>query len=280
MKDKNTDPIPDDLPQILFAGTSRNDNLVGNSAANKMYGYGGDDTLSGLDGNDSIYGGAGNDLLYGGDGNDVLDGGLDNDTLYGDANVSGNDLLLGGEGNDLIYSYYGNDTLRGGFGEDTLYSISGNANMYGDEGNDLISGGYGNSTIYGGLGDDTIFASSGAGYAPIFGNEDNDILTSSPRNNHVDELTGGSGADIFNLTYFSGSYVAVNHYGDGDNGYALIWDFNSAEGDKVKLYGSWSDYTVAGRDDFFQSCYYKGDLVAVIGIGHKFNINSDAIFVS
>ncbi|MFM9936466.1 MAG: M10 family metallopeptidase [Novosphingobium sp.] len=51
-------------------GTSRNDRIVGNTAANRLEGFGGEDRLSGGSGSDVLAGGTGNDLLTGGAGND------------------------------------------------------------------------------------------------------------------------------------------------------------------------------------------------------------------
>jgi Ca2+-binding RTX toxin-like protein len=57
------------------AGTTGNNILTGNGAANKLMGGGGNDTLIGLGGNDTLDGSVGTDRLTGGLGKDILTGG-------------------------------------------------------------------------------------------------------------------------------------------------------------------------------------------------------------
>jgi len=71
-------------------GSSFNDVLTGNNAANTLVGAEGNDTLSGGKGADSLIGSMGNDRLNGGLGNDILNGG------------AGADVLTGGSGGDLF----------------------------------------------------------------------------------------------------------------------------------------------------------------------------------
>ena len=77
---------------IIFEGTSGNDNLSGmNDGNDTLYGYGGNDNLSGNSGNDTLYGGDGADQIYGNNGNDHIYGG------------AGADTLIGGAGDDTYY---------------------------------------------------------------------------------------------------------------------------------------------------------------------------------
>ena len=62
-------------------GSSYDDNLRGDGAANILWGHYGNDSLFGRGGNDNLSGMDGNDKLYGQSGNDVLTGGADNDTF-------------------------------------------------------------------------------------------------------------------------------------------------------------------------------------------------------
>lgn len=66
-------------------GTTKGDNIAGNSQDNRFSGGDGSDGLAGGDGNDTINGDNGNDFITGGNGNDILVGGLDGDLLAGGA---------------------------------------------------------------------------------------------------------------------------------------------------------------------------------------------------
>jgi Ca2+-binding RTX toxin-like protein len=109
---------------VNVRGTSQNDSIVGNNAANNLFGDagvdtirggGGGDTLDGWLGNDKLFGDAGNDTLLGWDGNDTLNGGSGNDSLFGE---NGKDTLIGGLGNDRLSGNLGADTLTGNGGAD------------------------------------------------------------------------------------------------------------------------------------------------------------------
>jgi VCBS repeat-containing protein len=74
------------------SGTSGNDILSGDSAANTISGGDGNDLLFGNAGSDTLSGGSGNDLLVGGAGNDFMTGGPGNDTFVF-AQGSGHDTV-------------------------------------------------------------------------------------------------------------------------------------------------------------------------------------------
>ncbi|MGB7317749.1 MAG: calcium-binding protein [Planktotalea sp.] len=73
-----------------LAGSRFNDQLNGDSGANRLFGREGADVLRGRQGNDYLNGGAHNDVLYGGEGNDILRGGQHSDTFVFN---SGNDVI-------------------------------------------------------------------------------------------------------------------------------------------------------------------------------------------
>jgi serralysin len=158
-------------------GTSFNDTLVGDAAANGLQGSGGNDQLFGGNGNDTLVGGAGADLNNGGAGFDYasysgsagltarldnpalntgdaagdtyvgiegLIGSSFNDTLVGDALVN---ALRGGSGNDALYGGGANDTLIGQDGNDALYGQNGNDTLDGQAGTDGLIGGAGFDTF-------------------------------------------------------------------------------------------------------------------------------------
>jgi len=148
------------LQSVAYGGEG-NDVLVGDAGVDKLYGEGGDDTLLG-------YGG--NDTLDGGEGADYLDGGVGNDTLYG------------GNGYDTLYGRDGTDYLSAG------YDYWGN----------VLDGGDGNDTLVGGLGNDILYGRTG--YDKLYGGIGNDYLDGGQNDGYTDYLSGGVGADRFQIT--------------------------------------------------------------------------------
>lgn len=110
-----------------------------------------------------------------------------------------------------------NDDLTVGDGNDTVNGAAGDDALTGNRGNDLLLGGEGNDTIKG---------TNSTNYGGGFGD-------SNPPDyaNDIDTLTGNTGADTFILG------DAINLYYDnfGNSDYALITDFNPAEGDIIQL---------------------------------------------
>ena len=141
----------------------------------------GDDILNGLAGNDYLEGGAGHDVLTGGEGADHIHGGSGNDSATGD---DGDDLLSGGIGDDEIVGGYGDDTLIGGAGHD---------NIQGSDGDDIIDGVSGEDV---------------AEKDYLNGSEGDDILIG----NNGDVMSGGSGADRFEIT--DGAVSIMDYTGD------------------------------------------------------------------
>ena len=69
-----------------------------------------------------------------------------------------------------------------------------------------------------------------------------DLTATQPGNSEIDILHGGSGADSFILGH---AQVGQVYYDDnGTEDYAMILGFNGAQGDRIQLYGSISDYTI------------------------------------
>jgi len=140
----------------------------------------------------------------------------------------GNDNITGGAGNDNINSLAGNDTVSGGAGNDTLNGNSGNDLLYGNDGNDLLSGWTGNDTLIGGAGNDVL---DGFYYSGLSGNGE------------VDYLRGEGGAD----TFIIGDYYGKGYLGSS---WAVIQDFSSGQGDKIKVQGSLSQYQLRSGNQF------------------------------
>lgn len=216
-------------------------------------------TYTGTSGNDNYsYKGADSLLAYGLAGNDSLTGGL-----------SSNSTLVGGAGNDSLNGYSNNTILIGGAGNDSLYG-NGDVILIGGAGNDrLFVGKSGDSTLFGGVGDDTLDDYS-IDNNYLVGGRGNDILSSFAGN---DTLLGGAGADTFQFSSFPGS-----------NQYATITDFRRAQGDKIQVYGSASNFSLdqsqnlSGQLALDTAIYYSNVLIAVLQDTTIASLSSDFIF--
>lgn len=168
-------------------------------------------------------------IFHGGEGNDTIIGRDGNDRIAGD---TGRDRLAGGAGNDELFGGDGRDRLHGGQNNDTLS---------GDAGSDTLIGGTGADTLFGGAGDDFIYIgregtnpdrSERSGGHALFGGAGNDVLNAwGARNALRDELTGGTGADIFQVR--GGDFIA--DFTEEDS----IWMLDARQ----------TDWMVAKRED-------------------------------
>lgn len=150
----------------------------------------------GLSGNDTITGSTGNDRILAGEGQNRVDGGDGLDFITGGGSA---DWLAGGAGNDTLNGLRGNDTIYGGDGDDYIHEQRGANLLDGGAGDDRISSGQDESFLYGGDGDDALLASLVRG------------------GGHV--LTGGAGADSFDLLHLSANRAFTT----------TITDFNAEE---------------------------------------------------
>jgi Ca2+-binding RTX toxin-like protein len=186
---------------------------------------------------------------YGTLGDDFWQLSLDTPIGYGRA---GNDTLFGSDdSNDILYGNRGNDTLFGNDGSDILV---------GGYGADYLSGGTGGDSLSGGAGNDVLI-----GYSINFGIEPEF---------EFDTLEGGTGADIFVL----GEGVAF--YVDPANELATIVDFSRAEGDKIQVFGSISDYSLEDGPNIGQIYVkYQGNLIADVRYVTDLSLQLDFDFV-
>ncbi|MEM8956188.1 MAG: calcium-binding protein [Pseudomonadota bacterium] len=145
-----------------------------------------------------------------------------------------NDILLGGGGNDILYGYAGDDWLEGGTGNDVLYGDTGKDTLLGGEGDDELHGGWGDDLLYGGQGNDVL--RGGLGIDKLYGGEGDDWLYSgnvTDANGH-NELTGGSGSDVFVI----GDNNTPPPQGNDNNGWDAfmsdqVWNLANAMGSFV-----------------------------------------------
>ena len=159
-------------------GSSFNDILGGDNAANVLSGYGGNDTIYARGGADILNGGDGDDFLYGDGGNDILSGHAGRDRLDGG---SGTDLasyltaasgiladiaFIGSNSGDAASDQFisienlegtnHDDSLRGDSNANAVWGHGGNDTIYGRGGNDALSGGNGDDFLIGGAGGDAL----------------------------------------------------------------------------------------------------------------------------
>ncbi|UFP93076.1 calcium-binding protein [Gloeobacter morelensis] len=269
------------VTEVSLTGTSLNDTLLGSDSADYLYGKDGNDSLVGYAGNDYLYGDKGNDTLNGGDGNDYLslddgddrlDAGLGDDDVRGDA---GDDAMIvnyaSGTG-AISHSFGINSSLLTGNNIENLTLVGNDAvnNLVGAAGNDSLSGAGGNDTLTG------VSASA-----------------TTPSINEIDTLTGGTGVDRFILGDSAKCFYEDGNTGSGGLGdYALITDFNSANGDLIQLNGTSSQYLlgsspvsgVSGTAVYFDTdgsgaVNSADELIAVVQSTSTVSLSSGFVFV-
>lgn len=144
--------------------------------------------------------------------------------------------------------------LLGGDGADILTGNSKGDELYGGSGVDDLTGGAGNDAISGGGDNDTLTGSSGT---KLVGNFENDILI------------GDDGADKFVLGNTNGDFYLYGENEYQESGerlvstsenpdYAIIIDFNKADGDLVQLSNKYEYYKMPVSNSFFDEIGYGG----------------------
>jgi Ca2+-binding RTX toxin-like protein len=209
------DNINPDIENLT--GGSGDDTFTGAGSANSLNGGGGDDFLNGLAGNDTLNGGTSEDTLQGGEGIDTLNGGTSDDTLKGG---EGDDTLDGGDDADLLNGGAGANDLATYASRSAKVTVTLGAGSSDDGGSaDGVSGE--RDTVRGTV--ENLTGGSGA-----------DVLTGSEVDNF---FLGGDGADT--ITGLAG--IDTMSYTDHAAGVTVIVD--SADND-----GNAADGIVNARD--------------------------------
>ena len=279
-------------------GSAYNDVLIASSTGSSLSGSDGDDQLSGGAGHDDLFGDNGNDTLNGGAGHDELYGGNGNDNLYGDA---GQDYLSGGKGNDNLYGGADDDELAGGAGSDFIDGGSGydtldfrnsfsgvtvNLETGTGLGGDAHGDTYENiEGVQGSNQNDVLIGDNLESGNWLFANDGSDVLNGMGGN---DYLEGGRGADTF-------VFINDDRFGNNNDifhGRDNIYDFNSAEGDRIDLSQTevrdWNDL-INGGDRFLtddgqgNAIIYtmngvEGDYIRLFGVSASSLTADDFIF--
>ena len=175
------------------------------------------------------------------------------------------------------YGRAGNDTFYGSDVEDVLYGNKGNDTLFGNSGRDFLSGGNGSDTLYGGFGTDEISGGSGNDYLIGYGGG-----SSTDAEFDFDTLRGDAGSDTFVLGetfafYASPFFGSIGDYLNDEH--ARIIDFRRADGDKLQVFGSASDYSI--EQNIFGGSYlsYQGNWIAVLENVTDLNLQLDFNFV-
>ncbi|MFT5122721.1 MAG: Ca2+-binding RTX toxin-like protein, partial [Verrucomicrobiales bacterium] len=254
-----TTPIVLDLeiegvPQVVTGSLSLEivrtdiDNLIGGQANDLLKGNALDNELTGGPGSDELHGRDGSET-YAFDADSVLDqetiietgtigydiisfAGTDADitidlsittlqtivsgNLQLTVDASGIEELVGGNGDDHITGNALNNVLRGGSGNDTLFGLAGDDFLDGGDGNDYQNGGDGTGDFI----DETANADFELTDTHIFRGSEIDVLVD------IEEalLTGGSSANIFTLTGWTGDATIV---GAGHGSDRLVFAANA-----------------------------------------------------
>ena len=190
-------------------GSMHDDDLTGNSAANKLWGMDGDDNLVGGDGADTIEGGAGKDEMDGDDGSTAAARfmkGANNDVdpydptthttfladtlsyAMSDAGVSVNLAARSASGGhaegDVIVSF---EHDHDGNAETEEREVSTFENLVGSDHDDRLTGDYRTNVLTGGKGDDDLNGGAGADHL-IGGPGEDDLDGGSSKHDDDDEL--------------------------------------------------------------------------------------------
>ncbi|RMG37914.1 MAG: hypothetical protein D6725_08195 [Planctomycetota bacterium] len=162
--------------------------------------------LLGQGGNDTLIGGRSRDVLLGGDGDDRIDARATVTPSTGGGKMPA-DFADGGAGDDTLIGSAGADVLRGGPGRDRIYGGAGDDRLSGGDGADFLNG-------QGGM--NMLVETDIAGTVTLTdsGLSDGSGASDTLQGVMAATLAGGSGADAFDASAFSGSVRLIGRGGD------------------------------------------------------------------
>lgn len=217
-----------------------------------------DTIIDGGNSDDILLANVGDDEIFGQGGNDFIDGGPGNDILWGGSSTgsgSGDDIIKGGDGADLLNGEDGNDTLH--FSVDAQFTAGDAAYNIGSPGvagtdTFLILDGYGqsNDIFNGGLDYDIIKLSDGGDAIFL----DDPYYAFHPdgtslRIIDIEQIDGGAGDDLVDLTHDTLNYGDITINGGGGNDH--LWassgnDIINGDGGDDHLFGGDGDDLLNG----------------------------------
>ena len=214
-------------------------NGYGNELDNYIIGNNKNNTLNGRAGDDHILGRQGDDVLDGGSGADTLRGGQGDDIFVVDQ-IGDSVIEWENEGIDTVQTLRNFYFLPNHVENLTMRAVATVTHGYGNTLNNVMKGNLQDNFIRGFGGHDYIQGNYGSDR--LFGDAGSDHLIGLHRtsNNEFDELTGGEGADVFQLY----NQVGTTAYTYNDTSYAIIEDFSAFQQDRVWVFGSRSDYSL------------------------------------
>jgi Ca2+-binding RTX toxin-like protein len=272
-------------------GSSFNDTLIGNDAANTFYGLTGNDLLKGGGGADRLEGGAGNDTLKGGGGADALVGGAGIDTADYSESLAGvrvhlgiNQAFLGDAQGDRFSSI---ENVSGSSLADYLEGDAYANVLRGQDGDDELWGGYGNDTLEGGAGYDRLNGQSGRD--TLIGGMNSDVYYVDDAGDTVVERIGEGNDSVYTIVNYALTpgaeieYLSIQNLFDTTainlTGNEFANQIVGNQGDNIIAGGAGSDrlYGNGGRDRFlFDTPLNAATNVDVIG---DFDVAQDTILI-
>jgi Ca2+-binding RTX toxin-like protein len=272
-------------------GSSFNDTLTGNDAANTFYGLAGNDILKGAGGADRLVGDQGDDILKGGGGADALVGGVGIDTADYSMSEVGVRVLLhanrGYDGEAQGDTFNSIENITGSPLRDVIEGDSYANLLRGQDGDDDLFGGYGNDTLEGGAGYDHLYGQSGRD--TLIGGTSSDVYYVDDAGDRIVERASEGNDSVYTIVNYALTpgaeveYLSIQNLFDTTpislTGNEFANQIVGNQGDNVIAGSAGSDrlYGNAGRDRFlFDTPLNAATNVDIVG---DFNVADDTILL-
>lgn len=235
-----------------IVGSSYDDYLTGDGAANSLWGEGGEDVLVGGGGADLLDGGADFDVVsYLSFGSGIVVDLVATGNNTGDAAGDRFIAIEGIEGTNFADSLWGDandNALSGAGGDDILAGRGGNDVLFGGAGSDWLYGGAGNDWLIGGAGADTLLGEDGLDGVAYDDASTGLVIDLVLWNDNTGDAAGDR--------YYGIEMIIASDYGDslrGDGGANRIYagygdDWVYGRGGDDLLYGEAGNDTLYGNE--------------------------------